>query len=434
VDRRYANSRSWQLNTKPLQTVYEGLMHKPSLTSLTLRCPTRRIPRPATAIPPLPNLITFVIYDIDPLCYPDNISLLMLTAKRLTNLKMHWNPRMRDSGEESVNLMQYFGRCLAARHQIPLKRMALYNLYTRHQDEGIENINDHANLEELTLMNSMGSKDPMTVFLDDTWRVKSNHPVPRNLKMMRCDLIDKESVTMLSKFQGMERLYLVHRPKTSKNTSTAATPITPGGMNANTPNTTTNGVTPAQDSPVMEQQCKGLGADYLAVIQNNHSTMRHLLLSPKWHFSPDAIGKLCEKCPNLEQLAFACGIPPMESMHSAFQHVPKLWAIRILVTPGSEAAERMYALDIDMHIFALATELWRPGYKALKYFGLGDMVFKLGDVVYPPKGRPSVPKGQEQSMNARRAGPMRKIEHVDRTTVEWIEIWGLDSVEFDTKF
>ena len=99
MHQRHANTRSWQLNTKPLQSVYEGLMHKPSLTSLTLRCPTRRIPRPATAIPPLPHLTTFVIYDIDPLCYPDNISLLMLTAKRLANLKMHWSPRMRDSGE-----------------------------------------------------------------------------------------------------------------------------------------------------------------------------------------------------------------------------------------------------------------------------------------------------------------------------------------------
>jgi hypothetical protein len=194
---------AWELDTKPLQSVYEGLMHKPSLTSLTLRCPTRRIPRPATAIPPLPNLVTFVIYDIDPLCYPDNISLLLLTAKRLTNLKMHWSPRMRDSGEESVNLLQYFGRCLAAKHILPLKRLALYNLYTRNQDEGFEYISDPLMMEEITLMNSMGSADPMTVFLDNTWRIKSNHPVPHNLKMMRQDTVDQQQVHLLSKFRGL---------------------------------------------------------------------------------------------------------------------------------------------------------------------------------------------------------------------------------------
>jgi len=434
VHQRHANTRSWQLNTKPLQSVYEGLMHKPSLTSLTLRCPTRRIPRPATAIPPLPHLTTFVIYDIDPLCYPDNISLLMLTAKRLANLKMHWSPRMRDSGEESVSLLQYFGRCLAAKHQIPLKRIAFYNLYTRNQDEGFENISDPAMMEEMTIVNSMGSTDPMTVFLDNTWRMRSHHPVPHNLKMMRTDIMDVEHVGMLSRIQGLERLYLINRPKASKNTSTTATPITPSATNVNTPATHSNGATSAQDSPDMEQQSKSLASDYLAVIQSNHQTIRHLLLSPKWRLSPNAIHKLCESCPNLEQLGIASDIPPLEAMRAALALVPKLWAMRSLVAPGSEVAEKMYSVDSDMHMFALATELWRPAYKSLKYFGIGDQVFKLGDVVFPPKGRSNVPEGQERTMNAKRAGPMRKIEVVERKSVEWIEIWGMDNPEFDVRF
>jgi hypothetical protein len=37
-------------------------------------------------------------------------------------------------------------------------------------------------------------------------------------------------------------------------------------------------------------------------------------------------------------------------------------------------------------------------------------------------------------MNAKRAGPMRRIEVLDRDKVKWIEIWGLDTTEFDPKF
>jgi hypothetical protein len=418
-----------------MQSVYEGLMHKPLLTSLTLRCPTRRIPRPAAAIPPLPNLLTFVIYDIDPLCYPDNISLLLLTAKRLTNLKMHWSPRMRESGEESVSLLQYFGRSMAAKHVIPLKRIAFYNLYTRNQDEGFEHIGDHTKMEEITVFNSMGSPDPVNVFLDNTWKMKSHHPVPTNLKMMRTDVADMEHVGMLARIRGMERLYLVRRPRTSKNTSTAATPITPAATSSNTPAPHTNGTPSLQNSPEGEEQCKGLASNYLAVIQTNHPTMRHLLLSPRWRLSADAIKKLCQSCPNLEQLGFASDIPPLDALHDAFALVPNLWAVRTLVAPNSDAAEKIYSIDIDMHLFALATELWRPGYRSLKYFGLGDRVFKLGGVVFPPKGQQaSVPEGQENSMNARRAGPMRRIEAVDRASVEWIDIWRMDSVEFDVRF
>jgi hypothetical protein len=165
---------SWELNTKPLQTIYQGIMAKPTLTSLTLRCQTKRIPRPTTVIPPLPNLITLVVYDIDPLCYPDDFSLVLVTAHKLENLKLHWNPRMRESGEESVNLTNYFGRCLAAKHAIPLKRMAMYNLFARNTGEGFENCTNHSLVQELTIVNCMGSSgDPITVFMDNTWRVST---------------------------------------------------------------------------------------------------------------------------------------------------------------------------------------------------------------------------------------------------------------------
>jgi hypothetical protein len=124
----------------------------------------------------------------------------------------------------------------------------------------------------------------------------------------------------------------------------------------------------------------------------------------------------------------------MQSLRQVFELVPKLWAVRVLVRPGSELAGKMDGFDMELHLFALATELWRPGYRGLRYFGLGDKVFKLGRVVFPPKGQPSVPDGQEESMNAKRLGPARKLEQIDRASVKWIEIWGMDSTEFEVAF
>jgi hypothetical protein len=427
-------SRSWELSTKPMQTVYQSLIVKPSITSLTLRFQTKRIPRPTTVVPPLPNLRTLVVYDIDPLCYPDDISLLLAHAKKLENLKLHWNPRMRDSGEESVNLLQYFSRCIATSHRLPIKRMALYNLYARNSSDGFENCSDEASMEEVTVINCMSSVDPMTVFLDDTWRLSGKHPVPRNLKMMRGDMLDKENVKMMGQIHGIERLYLIsnNKRKSSKQSSLAATPTTPS--TANTPSQ--NG-TIANGTPDNEHQCKGLAGDYLAVIQSNHRTMRHLLLSDLWVLSDDALHKLCQSCPDLEQLGFSCNIPPLELMRKIFALTPKLWAIRILARPGSELAEKLETMDVDMHEFALATELWKPEFRNVKYFGLGDkLIFKLGGIVFPPKSKNSspIPPGQENSLNARRMGPIRRMTRVAREDVKHVEIWGLDDAEFDPKF
>lgn len=428
-------SRSWELSTKPMQTIYQSLMVKPSITSLTLRFQTKRIPRPTTVIPPFPHLRTLVLYDIDPLCYPDDISVLLAGAKKLENMKMHWNPRMRETGEESVNLVQYFARCIATGHKIPVKRMAIYNLYARNSDDGFQNCNDRNTLEEITIFNCMGSADPMTVFLDDTWRLSNKHPVPPNLKMMRCDVLDKDHVRMLGEVRGMERLYLVNnKRKSSKQSSMAATPTTPGTATATPSNGPTTNGTP---STITDHQCKSLASDYLAVIQSNHSGMRHLLLSDLWMLSDDALYKLCQSCPNLEQLGFSCNIPPLESLRKIVGLVPKLYALRFLARPGSELAEKLDNMDVEMHEFALATELWKPEFRNLRYFGLGDkLIFKLGGVIFPKgkAGESPVPPGHENSLNARKMGPVRRMTRLSREEVRNVEIWGLDNTEFDPGF
>ncbi|KAF1962072.1 hypothetical protein CC80DRAFT_400723 [Byssothecium circinans] len=434
---------AWELNTKPLQTVYEGLMHKLSLTSLILRCPSRRIPRPTTVVPPLPNLTSLIVYDIDPLCYPDSISLVLLTSKKLANLKLHWSPRMRETSEESVDLLNYFGRCIAANHRIPLKRLAFYNLYTRNPGEGFEHVFDNTMLQEVTMIDSLGSSNPMNVFLDNTWRVNKAPSILSNLKMMRINNTDKEHVKVLYSCRGLERLYLVSQSRSkrspSKSASTEQSPTSPAGS---TPSVATNGAptngtgtaneTPI-GTPILESQCKSLAGEYLAVIQSNHRTMRHLLLSDRWQLSSSALYKICQTCPNLEQLGFACNIPPLESLRQTIALCPNLWAIRILVEPGSPLAEQVVRFGSDMHSFMLARELWKPEYMGLKYFGMGEIVFKLGGVVRTSVGGTDG-GGGEKEINGKKMGPIRWIQRVDRAEVEGIEIWGLDTVEFDARF
>lgn len=420
---------AWELNTKPLQTVYQGLMTKPSISSLTLRCQTKRIPRPTTVIPPLPNLRTLVLYDMDPLCYPDDVSVLFAHATKLENLKLHWNPRMRESGEESVNLLNYFGRCIAAKLKLPIKRFAMYNLYARNFGDGFGHCFDDDKMMEVTLVNSMGSSDPMTVFLDDTWRVNNHHPVPQNLKMIRSDAVDREQVKLLWKNSGLERYYLISKRASSSPSSIAATPVSPT-RSASTP--FGNNVS-AQGMAVSEHQCKGMASDFLAVIQSNHRTMRHMLLSDHWQLSDNALFKLCQSCPDLEQLGFACAVPPLDSLRQCISLVPKLWAIRFLIRPGSELAEKMESIE-EMQQFLLGTEFWKPEYKNLKYLGFGDhLVYRLGEVTYPPKSIGQTP-GLEGSMNGRITGPYRELIKLDRKDVQHVEIWGMDSGEFDPKF
>jgi hypothetical protein len=96
------------------------------------------------------------------------------------------------------------------------------------------NVIDPDTQQEITVFNSMGSSDPMTVFLDDGWRLNNDRPVPPNLKMFRTDHIDKETPAMLARFTGLERLYLVSRRgrEASKSSSSAATPTTPATTSA----------------------------------------------------------------------------------------------------------------------------------------------------------------------------------------------------------
>lgn len=119
----------WDLDCKPLKTLYQGLAGHESLTSLTLKFPSTREPRPSVMIPPMANLRKFKAIQIDPLCYPDDISMLLFGSKKLEDLRLNFSPRMRQDAECSLNLDTYFGRCLRGNYEIPLKHFAVQNFY-----------------------------------------------------------------------------------------------------------------------------------------------------------------------------------------------------------------------------------------------------------------------------------------------------------------
>lgn len=119
----------WELDCKPLKTLYSGLAVNETLTSLHLKFPAIREPRPSVIIPPMAGLRKFMASNIDPLCYPDDISMLLFGSKKLEDLRLHFSPRMRREAECSLNPHTYFGRCLRQGYAIPLKHLGMQNFY-----------------------------------------------------------------------------------------------------------------------------------------------------------------------------------------------------------------------------------------------------------------------------------------------------------------
>jgi hypothetical protein len=122
-------SFSWELDCKPMKTLYQGLSAHNTLTSFTLRFPCTRVPRPSVLIPPMLNLRVFKALDIDPMCSPDDISILLFSSRKLEDVRLHFCPRMRAEAESIMNLNMFFGRCHKANYKLKVKHFAMQNWY-----------------------------------------------------------------------------------------------------------------------------------------------------------------------------------------------------------------------------------------------------------------------------------------------------------------
>ncbi|KAI9928135.1 hypothetical protein MW887_002168 [Aspergillus wentii] len=332
---------NWELNTKMLETVYLGLAQLPKLTSLTVRFPSSRHPRPTIVIPALPHLRHLRLTDMDPLCYPDDISTLLWKSKKLRELTMHWSPRMRNAQEPSVMLNHYFRKCIAAKQPLPIKKLSLLNLYAFHSEE-FNLAFDPRTIEDVTILNDtpLENGNLMNTFVDNSWPTYPPN-MDMKIKAIRQNASSKRHAEFLGNFSGLERLYFVNVPQDPINS------LAPSKHPAGAPLSAT--LTPPQDhthfasngtatnspSPSPIGGSSGIQDFYLNNIMSNHcATLRHLLLPSRWPLSPSTIARLVRVSPQLEQLAFAAELSSMDTLGLMLPFLHNLAAIRILIPTG----------------------------------------------------------------------------------------------------
>ncbi|KAJ5489096.1 hypothetical protein N7539_003986 [Penicillium diatomitis] len=353
VDRMQSlESFSWELNTKMLETVYAGLTGLPHLTSLTIRFPSTRHPQPAFALPGMPNLRRLKITDIDPLCYPDDISTILLKSRQLRDLRLHWSPRMRRAQEPSVSLHDYFRKCIAAKQPLAVTKLSFQNLYAFHSEEFNLSFNP-TTMEDVTFLSGSDTVGLMNTFMDNSWPNVIPHRELK-IKSMRLDTIAKRNADFLGSFKGLEKLYMVN---TYDNSCDSLNSPRPGGSadftptipqspvgNGTTASSPVAAVSPAHPSGI----ALSVRDTYLANITLNHgATLRHLLLCAKWPLSTSIIARLVHSCPNLEQLALATDVSSLDSLSMLVPFLRKLVALRLLIPPGSPHPSSSTALAVN---------------------------------------------------------------------------------------
>ncbi|ODH53219.1 hypothetical protein GX48_00755 [Paracoccidioides brasiliensis] len=419
VDKMSAlESVSWQLNTKMLETVYQGLAQLPNLTSLTVRFPSSRHPRPTAVIPPMPHLRCLKITDIDPLCYPDDISTLLYESKKLRELGLHWSSRMRVEHEASVSLSDYFRKCLAAKSPLTIKKISFQNLYAFHREEVMHAL-DHSVLEDLTLLNAPKGADDNVSFVEYSW------PLPKyemKIKAFRSDRFDTRSCEFLAKVTEVERLYLVNGFRNAGDYinsprnlySHSSTSPTPSSSDVSSPkrskNASANCAYPASRAHIVNftsqsHQSMSNFQPYVRdlFVQTITSTqgprLRHLLLPSRWPLPPALIGRLVRSCPNLEQLALATELSSMESVSFLLPFLLKLVALRLLIPTSyaasdsnsgqgifSHDAHQVVDMDDRIHNETMGASLADMElFGTLKIIGLGWKAWELGEFYTIPR-------------------------------------------------
>ena len=407
----WLNTFRWDLNTKMMPALWHSLARRPALTQLTVKFPLTRVPRPTLIVPPMANLTILKITDIDPLCYPDDISMLIFGSKELQELILHWSPRMRNAREPSVSLNSYFGKVIAAKHRLTIKSLALHNLYAR-SEGNFGAMFDWTKWQELTLINSTGGlgEDGGTMFVDHDWQLNKPDPVP-NLKMLRTDKISMGQCEILAKYSGLEMFYLVSAQTHSDNRINGTSKLIQNNGGIPTP-TLSSPPTP-HEIPALS-----LAKDYINNLCNFHgSTLRHLLLMPQWRLSAEDLARIIRSCPNLEQMGVGFDVTAFEFVRLMVPILQKLSAFRILDSPENPAfRDKMHQLDTGKHCAAMENEMSKLQWSSMKWVGLSDYVFEISD-----------PIAVEQNGHGEKQEFRRKVRMINRECVKHVEIWKMDS-------
>lgn len=400
------------MNIKMLPTVWQGLAQKQTLTKLTIKFPSNRHPRPVAVAPAIPNLQFLKLIDIDPLCYMDDISVLLADSKKLQDLKLHWNPRIRETREPSVNGYVYFGK---VKSPMRLRSFAVVNLYTNRASVNERQcIFDRNTLEEVTFLNSTSGfgDEGGTEFMDGGYR-KAEGEVSPSIKMMRLDKVSHEQCDFLGRLHGLERLYLigphVQARRNIKDPATSNTPL------PHSPASTTS----SPGSSDFNAAC-ALKDSYLQIITKHHgATLRHLLLLPQWRLTEDDIALIFRQCPNLEQLGIGADFSNFENLRLMVPFLSKLTVLRLLSNPDDPTfLNQMREMDErGMHEQKIGEETRNTEWSKLRYIELGadDLIFEIGR--------------REEWERGGITGWKRPVRKRGLDVVGDMDIWKMDSLE-----
>jgi hypothetical protein len=392
-----------------MKTIYQGLATRNSLTSLKIRFPISRLPRPTTAIPPIPRLRKLHLENLDPLCYNDDVSLLIGEATSLESLKMHWSPRIRRERELSVSMSAYFGRLLSLKRPLRLKEIAFANLFSRNDIPMGATYLLLEGVESVTTINCMNRDDPDTIFVDRTWENESKRANEMvSTKTIRTDTFHENMARSLFTMRGIENIYLVsnsknrHQPKVS--TPGSAPDATNGyeemdieddlhGVNGNSVDSHTphapdssDTISPTGDPPMhLSKRHIAMASDCVAAITKIHgATLRKLLLFDSWNLGAEVMLNLLSSCPNLEQAGLAAdfGNPDFPIfLRKCMRAAPKLFALRILFPPWIQALRGLMIEGRSMHSELMSMETVREEFNSLRFLAIGPLVLELGEVV-----------------------------------------------------
>lgn len=361
----------------------------------------------------MPSLRRLKISNLDPLCYNDDVSVLLLHAKKLEDLRMHWSPRMRKEAEPSTNLQTYFGRCINAGKQLAVKHFAMQNFFG--PNDGLLSTLFGETVTSAHFLDVFGGSrgGASNVFLDNTWNEVPMDTLWLNWKIHRANALSLQHTAILNSFKGLEQFYIV---SANRMPHTASSPL----HNGNRSPKSISG-TPTSRTPTRPSQAEGesLGKEYLNALVTNHgATLKHLLLSDQWTIDPPQLAELVRCCPNLEQLGLAIGGDNHEIFGFLIPFLPKLKAIRILTNDwlNTSLEENGDFKDWETVCSGIGRDLYKNGINSMTWVGIGDRIVKVGGLEQY--------ETQDGKLEWR-----RKVTQATLQDVAHVDMWAMDVLE-----
>lgn len=421
--------------------LYSGLAKLKDLRALYLRFPSDHLPHPKTVLPVLPKLRQLSFTDYDPLCYPDDLSMVVLHATELESLSMHFAPRMK-AANESVPLRDLFHRVVAAKQRLRLRSFAVYNVLSN-TDPEINEIFLPDRFEELTLLNSFepacaSQKSQAVQWIDRSWAFQGGSEVDiTKMKMIRSDKINHLVIKDLKRMPNLERIYFVNpsplKPHTRKwlqspapSRTSSSDGLTPIGPPLEIK------LTPPRFSQLPHEILRDSLIDTITKIHG--AKLKHLILPSRLPVNIYNLARLVASCPNLTQLAFAMEEVNPEAIRHIGPAARQLRCCRILAPdgPGRDGKEQRKRWDEfearEDHAFYFDLE-FRGVYgndpldaKCLKYIGMGQKVWEVGSLYWETS------KIQDEDGNEmERRVYQRELKELSLSDVEHVELWKYDT-------